>query len=216
MKHLTHESTAAGFTMLEAMISASLLVSLVLVVGLASDRASGAFDEGRFNQDLDMTAHRALDEIATSLEAARAQGLTPGSQPDFGSPTLTFQQVVGYDGAPQLGPTQTIRFELEPDELDDGLDNNGNGLVDEGRAVWIEDEGNPGERTKVICRRVRRMLEGEQPNGGDDNGNDLLDEPGLSFEVDTRVVTIRLSLEGLDPRGRLVTKTVETSVRMWN
>ena len=88
--------------------------------------------------------------------------------------------------ASRLGPwlTQGQRFEFvyDPDEVDDGQDNNGNGLIDEGRIVWTRNVGAPDERSVVLCHQVREYLEGEVPNGLDDNGNGLVDEKGLSFE----------------------------------
>jgi hypothetical protein len=63
---------------------------------------------------------------------------------------------------------------------------------------------------------VRELLEGELPNGLDDNGNGLIDESGLSFEIDGDTITIRLTLERFDAEGTLITRTVETAVTLKN
>jgi hypothetical protein len=82
--------------------------------------------------------------------------------------------------------------------------------------VRRENAGTASERTIVLTRWVRELLEGELPNGEDDNGNGLIDEPGLSFDVIGEVWTIRLTLERPDNKGRLVTHTVQTSVKTRN
>ena len=109
-----------------------------------------------------------------------------------------------------------IALELERVELDNGLDDNGNGLVDERMVVRIEDPGGPDERRKVICHDVSEYLAGEIPNGLDDNGNGLNDERGLSFVVLGDVLTIRLTLEAPGANENMLERTVQTSVRLLN
>jgi hypothetical protein len=59
---------------------------------------------------------------------------------------------------------------------------------------------------------VSEYLEGERPNGTDDNGNGLIDERGLCITVENGIYTIRLTVVGKDSRGRQIFHTVETSV----
>jgi hypothetical protein len=70
----------------------------------------------------------------------------------------------------------------------------------------------------VWARDVSDLLEGEIENDADDNGNGLVDERGLSFEIDDtgNVLTIRLTCERLDEGRRPLRKTVETAVRLRN
>jgi hypothetical protein len=114
------------------------------------------------------------------------------------------------------GDPRTVRFEYENGELDDGVDNNNNGLADEGVVVWIENAGQPDERRSVWASGVREYLAGETFNGEDDNENGLSDEAGLSFAIDDDVLTIRLTLEDRGPSGVLITKSTETSVHVRN
>ncbi|MCP3914576.1 MAG: hypothetical protein GY711_03345 [bacterium] len=58
-----------------------------------------------------------------------------------------------------------------------------------------------------LSTRVAPFLEGEVPNGMDDNGNGLIDEKGFSFVRDRRAMTVRLTLEEGD-----LQKTIETTV----
>mgnify|MGYP000916787162 FL=1 len=65
-------------------------------------------------------------------------------------------------------------------------------------------------------RASAKFLEGEISNGIDDNGNGLIDERGLSFEVQGKMVVIRITIEKPGPEGTLSTKTLETRVTCRN
>jgi len=82
---------------------------------------------------------------------------------------------------------------------------------DLGRLVWVERPGTPSEFRFVVADHVSPLLEGEELNGLDDNGNGLVDEPGLTFVLFRFAVTIRLSVEAPTPGG-LVRETLETTV----
>ena len=104
----------------------------------------------------------------------------------------------------------------ETGEIDDGLDNNGNGLVDEGRVVLTENLGGADERDRILARRVRELLEGELDNGVDDNGNGLVDEKGFSFERMGESLVIRMTMERIDVGQRTIERSAQTSVRLRN
>ena len=80
---------------------------------------------------------------------------------------------------------------------------------------WSRNPETNEEVRVVWTSLVSPYLEGEIPNGMDDNGNGLIDEKGLSFVVDRNAVTIRLTLDQLVD-GRMVTKTVQTTVTCRN
>ena len=207
----------AGFTLLEMLITVALLGTTLLSIGVSFERATAAFEESRTDRDLETQAFRALDQIAGEfLDAGVGQIPLPPSAP-LGSDSITYRRAAGFDGVNVLwGDFVTVELELEEGELDDGADNNGNGLVDERVAVWIENKGQPNERRRVITRWVRELLEGEIANGNDDNGNALEDERGLSFEMQGNVLVIRLTLERIGYKGRNAIATVQTSVRLRN
>lgn len=104
-----------------------------------------------------------------------------------------------------------VEFRLEPGEVDDGLDNDGNGLVDEGELVLVRDAGGADELEIVLANGVREHLEGELPNGVDDNDNGLVDERGITFERVGSDLRIRLTLETTGRDGRILTRTLETT-----
>jgi hypothetical protein len=216
MKAMTKQGLSAGFTMVEMIISVTLLAVMVIAVGMTSRKATDAFSEGTSVDALNSQAHRSIERLLMGLQSADAGELGPRPEIQNGWHRMTYRVATGWDaGITQWGPPMELELELEPGEVDDGIDNDGDGLIDEGMLVWTENEGVPGERRVVICRGVRELLEGELPNSLDDNGNGLIDEPGFCVEVGS-VVTLRLTLDALDPKGRVLTKTVESSVWIRN
>jgi type II secretory pathway pseudopilin PulG len=213
-----HSRTASrGFTLVEALIAATLLAVLFLAVAQTSSRASDAFDEGSAEHALSTTTHRGLDRITQAIEFASGGILANIGDPDLGGDDVRFTVPTGWAGTVVAwsGPIR-IFVELERGELDDGLDNDGDELVDELQVVQVENEGQPDERRSVLASGVSELFEGELANNIDDNGNGLIDERGLSFSATGSVVTVRLSCQRRDEAGRLLRKTAETAVRLRN
>jgi hypothetical protein len=110
----------------------------------------------------------------------------------------------------------TFSLALEDGELDDGVDNNGNGLVDERKLLMTREPEGGEPLTSALAHGVRELAEGETANGLDDNGNGLKDEAGLSFERKNGRLIVRLSLEQRDGEGHLLVRSLQTSVRLRN
>ena len=217
MKRLKTHDSRAGFTLLELLITVAILGTTLMSIAISFKRASASYEEGRVDRELETQAYRALDFMAREfIDAGVGQIPAPPTAP-LGADSITYRRATGFDGVNVLwGDFTTIELELEEGELDDAVDNNGNGLVDERIAVWIVNEGQPDERRRVITRWVRELLEDEIADGDDDNGNDLEDERGLSFELQGNVLIIRLTLERIGYQGRIVTTTARTSVQLRN
>jgi hypothetical protein len=148
---------------------------------------------------------------------ARAATLDPEPVAPMGSDTLTFETSTGVQGGAVVwSPPRTVAFEYAEGELDDGVDNDGNGAIDDGMVVWIEDEGQATEKRVTLVSDVSEYLPGEEPDGADNNENGLVDERGLAFELDGEVLKIRLALEVLGPSGYPITKAGEISVFIRN
>ncbi len=209
----------AGFTLVELII-ASFIVGLLsggitqMLLG-----GSGAFRMGVTVADLETRTARTLERMSREIAAADAGAMLPadpagGDWVEFSTPAGTAGKTIIW------GPRMRYRVELAPMELNNGVDDNSDGLVDEGVLVRIEDFGGPNERRVVLARGVAEFLEGEIPNGLDDNGNGLPDEGGLAISIRTGgtrdALTLRLTLQGVDAYGAVLERTLETTVALRN
>jgi prepilin-type N-terminal cleavage/methylation domain-containing protein len=204
-----------GFTLLELMVTcviAAIVIGSVGLLGLSNQRA---YQSGTASADLEVDMRRTLDHLVQELQRSGASVLIPDPAEGVGGSDVTYCQAVGATGGATVWSKPfRVRLEYEEGELDDGLDNNGNGLADEGRLVWTRDLGEPNESTRVLCHRVSEYQEGEVPNLVDDNGNGLEDERGFSLERVGDALVIRLSLECRVPEAGLQTRALETSVKL--
>jgi prepilin-type N-terminal cleavage/methylation domain-containing protein len=210
----------AGVTLLELMVAASILT--VISGGIYSLLNTGidTYRIGMKTADIERRTAKVLEQVAEDLSAAGRNVVFPVPTHPNTSSEVTFQKNVGFSGGTsgviQWSPMVKLVLRPDPGDPNDGKDNNGNGLVDECVIVRIVNVGDPNERSTVLTRWVREYLEGEEPNGIDDNGNGLVDEPGLSFDVIGDVWTVRLTLEQFDANGRLVTHSMNTSIKTRN
>jgi hypothetical protein len=206
-----------GFTTIELMVTCvimGIVISSVALLGLSNQRA---YQSGTASADLEVDMRRTLDYLVQELMRSGASVLLPDPAEGVGGSDVTYSQAIGVAGGATVWSTPfRVRQEYEEGEVDDGLDNNGNGLADEGRLVWTRDVGEPGEHTRVLCHRVREYQAGEEPNLADDNGNGLEDERGFCLERVGDALVIRLSLESSVPDAGLQTRTLSTSVKLRN
>ena len=195
--------TRAAFTLVEVLIVVSIfvLVSYNLYTILGSTTRS--YRSESIGAELDNLARRTVDRIALALIGSRRETLyTTPESPMFTS-SLTYEENLGWSEE-QIVWSDQRRIALA--------------LVED-KVVWIENPGEPNERSVVWCNWVRHLLEGEVENGIDDNGNGLVDERGLSFDVDGDSIIIRLTLERAAGEGdeiRIVTTTVTARVTCRN
>jgi prepilin-type N-terminal cleavage/methylation domain-containing protein len=211
-----HDSKG-GFTLLEMTMAMTIMGVALAGAAMVSKSGSEAYRTGAATTQLEQNLHRALLRAADEISATGAALLVPDPLEGLAYDDLYFQPVIGFSGAsPDLGPSNRLVAELEPSEAPDGIDNDGDGLVDERELVLVRDAGGAGEQRVVLCRGVLEYLEGETFNGADDNGNGIEDEPGFHFERNGNVMTIRLSLGGQDHLGRVFVRTAELDARMRN
>lgn len=145
-----------GLTLVELMIAMTTLAVVLGAVALATLRGNRAYQTGHVVSTLENQAQRAVDRIIAELREAGRAGLVPDPQPPFGSSTLDFQCNAGWGGAAVVWDTPVrIAYELAAGEIDDGLDNDNDGVADEGDLVMRRDPGQPGEVRVVLCTNVR-------------------------------------------------------------
>jgi prepilin-type N-terminal cleavage/methylation domain-containing protein len=205
-----------GFTLIEMAISLVLMTVLGGLFFLTTQSTTGAVRTGIAVAELDAEALRTLDRVCEDLKMSSPDLATPQSVVPFSGDQLDFQRGMGADvnGALQWGPVE--RFELVYDELDNGADDDGDGLVDEGRLVWTENPGVAGERSRVVCGGVSEYLEGETFDGEDENENGLIDERGFALVFEGNRVTVRLTLRSRDRNGQAIASTVQRTVAFRN
>lgn len=217
MMHHSHENTGErGFTLVESLIAVTLLAVLFLAVAQTSSRASDAFEEGSTEHTLSTGTHRCMERMASAIEFSDGSIMDAALATVLGANVVEFRTPIDFAGGVVTWLDVQILAELENGELDDGLDNDGDGLIDERRVVLIEAPGAAEERRSVLASGVAELLEGELANGLDDNANGLTDEAGLTFTSEGNVITLRLTCQRRDEGGRLLTKTAETAVRLRN
>jgi prepilin-type N-terminal cleavage/methylation domain-containing protein len=208
---------AAGFTLIEVLLTTlvlGLVLSSMALVGLSNRRA---FDQGAGGADLEVQVRRVVDHAVQELRRSGVGVLDPDPVAGVGAHDFAYLKAAGVAGGATTWSTPfRLYWDYEVGEIDDGVDNNGNGLIDEGRVLWVSDFGEPDERVVVICHNVREYLAGETANSADDNGNGLEDERGFCVERVEDAVIIRLTLETTVADSGLQARTIETSVRLRN
>jgi len=208
----------AGLTLIELLIGVVILSLLLGTMGVAVSSSQGAYAQDLVSSHVDALARRAVDHLADELIVADRSSVVLAPVAPFGASSVTYERGQGYGGGLVTSPTRRLQLVLMPNEIDDGIDNDGNGLIDECRLVFTPDVvGAPGLLVSRV-NYVRELLEGELPNGLDDNGNGVADEGGLfmTFDPVSGMFTAQLTLERIGGDGRLITRTLETAVRVRN
>jgi hypothetical protein len=210
-------SPTRGMTMIELVLAVGMLVAIFAALSQTLMSGSGAYQATIDRSDLEAKGERLLTRIVAELRDADRSLLWPNPTGTFGASTLEYRPCEGWAGGARVhGPTHRLQLVLEGGELDNGSDDNGNGLVDEQRLVLVPDTTLPAQIVP-LGSGFAEFLAGEIENGADDNGNGLVDERGLSFASDGGPnLTIRLTLVRGASGGRVLTGSYETTLRLRN
>jgi len=168
MRRALHR-TRAGFTLLEMIISVGLVALVVTNIVMAMDSSTKAYEAGASRVEVEDQARRTLDRIALAVMGSSREGLAPGQEFPFDTDSLTYQLNLGYqDGEVVWSDPERIRreevaaqitwsknpgipgeqrvvwtkwvSEYMKGEVLNGIDDNGNGLIDEkGLSFTIEE-----------------------------------------------------------------------------
>ncbi len=207
----------AGFTIFELLITVVLFFGVLGAFALASQTGVDAYEESKIRSDLTQGANRVVERMCRELVGAGTSRFDPMPTGPFGSSSLTYEQSAGWDGGEvQWANEVCFEWRRDPGEVDNGADDDGDELVDEGTIVMILRPGEADEQMVVLAHDVAEHLEGEERNGDDDNDNGLIDEGGLSFVLDGEILTVRVTLVARTADDRTLFKTVESSVFVRN
>ncbi|MFT4540853.1 MAG: prepilin-type N-terminal cleavage/methylation domain-containing protein [Planctomycetota bacterium] len=197
---LPSRHSSVGFTLIEIMIAMTIMGLIVMNVSLVMKTSKSATDAGIRLAQLDNQASFTMNRIANAIMASSSDGITPAPEAPDSEKYLDYKRNVGIvDGVITWGEDERISLE-----------------DDSGQIVWIENVDEPEERRVVWSNWVSEFLEGELENGSDDNLNGLFDENGLSFDMNGRKVTVRLTLRQEDQHGQEYNKTLVTRVTARN
>jgi hypothetical protein len=207
-----------GHSIVEVMVALAVFAIAIGAAALVGLRSEATFRTESWRMTLDTRAREVLTRLAAELRSSAGGSVTALAESPTWDDALTFDSVASIDKASGKieWSTSRIEFRYEAGEIDNGLDDNGNGLIDEGIVVLIRDWGGPGQLDTVLTRWVPEYLEGETFNGLDDNGNGLIDERGFAVARQGETITLLLTLERVDGDGRLATRTGETSILLRN
>ncbi|MDG1051624.1 MAG: prepilin-type N-terminal cleavage/methylation domain-containing protein [Planctomycetota bacterium] len=216
--HTAPRHERSGFTLIEILIAVALLGFLLSSVGLLSSASKNAFSRGTTVSAMELRTGITSSGIQKELSLAMATSLTPEIAPGQRVTELTYTRAVGWEGETTLTTApRTLRLEMEPGEANNGADDDGDGLVDEGILVLIEDLGLPTEKRRVLARGLAEYAKGEVFNGVDDNGDGLVDEKGFAIERMGAALEVTVTLEQRPPgRDETIQRTLRSSILLRN
>ena len=194
------KTSRAGLTLVELILALTLLAIIVVKANFAISIANNVAVDLTNEVVVEDQARRLLRQIGFAVMGANRESLAPDAVAPFSTDDLRYQVNLGVeDGVVIWSDPEQIA--LNEDDLE---------------VYWTQNPTTAEERRVVWSRLVSPYLEGEVPNGMDDNGNGLIDEQGLSFSVDRDSVTIQLTLQRMTEDGELTSKTVQTTVTCRN
>lgn len=206
-----------GFTLTEIIIALAIMGVVFSAALTAVDSAEGTVQQTVGRSVLNTKANRTLARIANRLTGAGAVALNSFPSLPDAADSIEYREVTGFNGtAPLWSEDRAIRLEYETGELNNGIDDDGDGLIDECRVVAIRDEGGANEQRLILATRVAEFLDGEAPDLIDNNGNGLVDERGLCLTREGDVLTVRLTVLHPNNGGVIDARTSLTTIALRN
>ncbi|TAJ16108.1 MAG: prepilin-type N-terminal cleavage/methylation domain-containing protein [Planctomycetota bacterium] len=202
-----------GFTLIELCATVGILGLVTLSVHSVADSSDRLSKYTTVRARMLGQGNEALTRATAELSNAGISTLSAGAWGPSGASTVDFLVVTGSNGDdPIWSTTRRLGVILSDGEIDNGLDDDSDGLVDERRLVFVRDAGGAGQKQIVLCNNLCETFPGESINGADDNGNGLIDETGFCAFVTGNGVELRIALQAQDGEGGVLTETFVTRV----
>jgi hypothetical protein len=207
-----------GFALIEVAVTISLIALVFGSIVQAHRATVQTYSQASAVAIVQAEAQRVLDRVTAELENS---GSVLQPNPIVASTdNIVFQAATGVNaatGAITSGtPTRLAWLVDDGETANNGVDDNHNGIVDEGKLVLTRNYNLPNEVSIVLAHRVPKYLQGETFNNADDNGNGLVDEHGFCVFREGNLLRVRLTLARATKGGKIVNATVETGVRLRN
>lgn len=189
------DARRAGLTLIEAAVSVLLLALVFSAFTMVVNGARRQQREGLQSTELERSGERVLDRIVELMRYADGDSFFPDPNQPLSTSSIDFQLVEGYAaGAAVVSGPQKLELDAS------------------GRVVWTQDPALATEQSVTWVSGVPALLEGELGNGLDDNGNGLVDEPGLCFTRIGGVLVMRITLEREGASGETLVRTFESRI----
>jgi type II secretory pathway pseudopilin PulG len=208
----------AGFTLVELTISTLIMGMMMGFLMLVQVTGQSAADQAGLEDEAEARLTRALERVSNELRSVVDATIWEDLEGLAGaSDILTFQALVSLEGGvATTGSVVRLEVEVEPSEVLDDVDNDGDGLVDEGVLYLTRDLGGAGEQRVVLCRGVQEYYTGESLDLVDENGNGLVDEGGFHIERDGDRLIVRLAVEAARTDGSREARSGEAHIWIRN
>jgi hypothetical protein len=194
-------SSRAGWTLIEVLLAATFTVGLVTKAAFVMNSAIMLAGDETASMHYEDQARRVMDRIALAVMGSDRDSLVPQIE-ELHTNRIRYSFSLGLeDGEVVWSAPEEIAFL---------------GGAETSAVEWRENPGAAEERRVVWTSLVSPLLEGEEVNGADDNGNGLIDEDGLSFVLEGNRIVIRMTLRRPEVDGRVVAESVEHIVTCRN
>jgi hypothetical protein len=206
-----------GFALADLLFAATLLSVVSIGAYTLLDEEMASATQGMRLGRLETRATDEAELVAQSVQMSDSAFFGAGVLGGTTQASVVVRRPTGVqNGSIVWGPPTTIRWRLETGETSNGVDDDGDRLVDEGVFEWIENLGTANESLVRSVSGLASYGYGEQVGGGDEDGNGLVDERGFGCRWDGSRLRIALTLQRADGRGRTIQAEVETAVRPRN
>jgi len=208
----------AGIGLLELLISVAALGVIMTAVAMVQVRSNDESASMVARTTAEANACRVLDRVAEELTGVGKTLLFPDPTTTFGASTLVFQRPIGVSnaGVKLWGNPSRLELRMGTGELDNGADDNSDGLIDEREIALTRDFGTGNARTIVLCTNIADLAPGELVNGVDDNGNGVVDEAGFNVRRVGDLLNVRVCVEQPFAGDQVTRSWVDTSIVLHN
>ncbi len=208
--------TRRGFTLVELAVCLTILASILTALGWFQISSQSTYRQTAARAEAESKARHASVRVMKELIGVGTNTLVPDPTSNFGTSTLVFQKPTAVSNVGVVTWGTASRLELQLDEADDGIDNDGDGQIDERRLALVRGIGTANETTTVICHGIPELGPGEFGNNVDDDLDGIVDEAGFNVQRIADLLRISLTVERALSDGTLVQATSETSIVLRN